>query len=190
MKHLVTISALALTLPAIGIAQAGDDARYDKDKSKQQTQQSRMQQQDRTHARNPEHMQQRQGESDQAHMQRMQQMGQRTSQNRLTRMEQSHIKLEDLEDTTIVNRQDEEVGTISDVILDQQGRVAAVVVTTGGVMGIGGETKALAWDDVKVRTKSDEDDEYKVVVNMSEQELENLPEFEAERRTGDKDRDR
>lgn len=167
MKHLVTLSALALTLPAIGIAQADDD-RYDKNKDKQQTQQSRMQQDNRSHAQNSGHMQD---------------MGQRTSQNRLTRLEHSHIKLDDLEDTTIVNRQDEEIGSISDVILDQQGRVAAVVVTTGGVMGIGGETKALAWDDVQISAKSDEDDEYKVVVSMSEDELGNLPDFEAERRT-------
>jgi len=146
MKHLVTFSALVLTLPVLGVAQAADNEQHGSDK---------------------------------------QQMGMShdsMSEDRLTRLGENHIKLADLEDTAVRNPQDEEIGTLSDIILDEQGRVAAVIVTTGEVMGIGGETKALSWDDLQVRRQYGEDGEYNVIVNMSQEELENLKEFEDERR--------
>ncbi len=160
MKHLVTLGALALTLPAIALAHSPEDDRLEGDR--QQTQQTRMHQQDAE-----------------------QQTGQLASENRLTHLAQDHIKLDDLKDTTIVNREDEEIGTVSDVIVDQQGQVAAVVASAGGVMGLGSKNKALSWDDIQVRVKNDDDDddEYEVVVDLSKQEFENLPEFEAERRS-------
>lgn len=157
MKHLLTISAIALTVPALAMAQAPAGDRQTE--GQQQTQQPRAEQ----------------GEQQRA--------GQRASQKRLTELDQDHIKLDDLSGTSIVSRDDEEVGTVSDIVVDRQGQVVALVVTAGGVMGVGGDTKALAWDDVEVRVKGDEDDEYEVVVNMSEDEFEDLPGFEAERRT-------
>ena len=178
MKNLLTLSALALSVPAIALAQAPEQRPGERDPMQQpptqpqdrQRSQPQSQQSDRQHS-------ERQKQTGQ------QQMGQKKDHKRLTRLEQGHIKLNDLEGTSVVNRQDEEIGSIADVVLDRDGRVAAVLITTGGVMGIGDETKALSWDDVQVRAKSDEDDEYEIVVNMSEDELSNLPDFEAERMT-------
>ena len=156
MKHLVTLSALALTLPAIGVAQAADE-RYGPDR---QERHSQMREQD--HNQN------------------------RMDEERLTRLGKDHIEFANLEGTAIRNPQDEEIGTVSDIVLDEQGRVAAIVVASGEMMGIGGETKALSWSDVQVRRQYGENGEYDIIVNMSQEELENLPDFEDERRTTDK----
>ncbi len=187
MKYLLTLSALALTVPAIGLAQAADEHRQDRERQQsgqtgpaQHTQQ-RQDRQDQKDQRS-QTAQQRQQQGQQGQQYRQEQMGRHTSENRLMKLGSDHIKIDDLTDTTVVNRQDEELGSVSDIILDQQGRVAAVVVDSGGLMGIGSKTRALSWDDVQVRAKQGEDDEYEIVVNMSEEEFENLPEFDSERR--------
>lgn len=171
MKYLVTLSALALTLPAIGIAQAADDERYGPDPqerhSQMQEQHSDMQEQ---------HSQMRQQAHDQNRM----------GEERLTQLGEDHIKFANLAGTAIRNPHDEEIGIVSDIVLDEKGRVAAIVVNTGEMMGIGGETKALSWNDMQVRRQYGENGEYNIIMNMSQEELENLPDFEDEPRTNDK----
>ncbi len=185
MKHILTIGALALSVPAIAMAQAPDVLRDDHDQLRTQQPQA---QQPEQHRQDQHRQDQQRPDAQRAQQQAGQKAGQKqaghhAAQKRITHLEQNHIKLNDLEGTSIVNRQDEEIGSVADVVLDREGRVAAVLVNSGGVMGIGGTTKALSWNDVDVRAKSDEDDEYKIVVNMNEAEFDNLPEFEAERRT-------
>jgi hypothetical protein len=182
MKYLLTLSALALTFPAVGIAQATDqDAQ---DKAQPQATQPRTPEQMRPRPGQSERgAQQRQEQHERAAQHREEQMGRRTSQNRLTQLEASHIRIDDLKDTVIVNRQDQDLGSVTDVIVDQQGRVAAVIVTSGGLMGVGGKSTALSWDDLQVSMKGDDEDGYDLVVNLSEQEFESLPEFVSERRT-------
>ncbi len=164
MKYLVTLSALALTLPAIGIAQAADDERYGPDR---QERHSQMQEQ---------HSQLREKDRNQNRM----------GEERLTRLGEGHIKFANLAGTAIRNPHDEEIGIVSDIVLDEKGRVAAIVVNTGEMMGIGGETKALSWNDMQVRRQYGENGEYNIIMNMSQEELENLPDFEDEPRTNDK----
>lgn len=48
--------------------------------------------------------------------------------------------------TRVVNRQDETLGSVSDVVLDvEQGSIAYVVMASGGFMGIGERLFALPW---------------------------------------------
>lgn len=47
---------------------------------------------------------------------------------------------------TVENRQGEGLGEISQLIIDQDGNVTHVVLSAGGVLGVGGEEYLVSWD--------------------------------------------
>jgi sporulation protein YlmC with PRC-barrel domain len=80
----------------------------------------------------------------------------------------------------LVDQQGNELGSIQDILIDRDGRVAAVLVDAGGVMGIGAETKALEWNRIEVQMREGGELD-RITTTMSEQELEQLPDFDADR---------
>lgn len=69
--------------------------------------------------------------------------------------------------------QDQDVGKISDVILDLDGKVSGVVVGVGGFLGMGQKDVGMPWDRVQDVNAQD-----KVVrVNVTEDELKDAPEY-------------
>jgi len=50
---------------------------------------------------------------------------------------------------TVYDRQNEKLGSVQDLVLDKDGRVAAVVVSVGSVAGIGGKNVAVRMSDIK-----------------------------------------
>lgn len=75
----------------------------------------------------------------------------------------------------IVNRStDESIGEVSDLVLDENGQVQAVIVSVGGVMGLGERDVAIAWDKLNRET---EGDEVKLSVDMTQESLEDAPKY-------------
>ncbi|MFL1467557.1 PRC-barrel domain-containing protein [Marinobacter sp. HN1S83] len=70
---------------------------------------------------------------------------------------------------------DEDVGAVSDLIIDQNGQVVAVVVGVGGFLGMGEKDVAIGWDDVTKLGASDEQD---LRIDLTREDLEGAPEFE------------
>ncbi len=70
---------------------------------------------------------------------------------------------------------DEDVGSVSDLIIDENGQVAAIVVGVGGFLGMGEKNVAIGWDEVK---RSGESDEQELRINMTREELRSAPKFE------------
>lgn len=67
----------------------------------------------------------------------------------------------------------EEIGKVTDLILDEDHKLVGVVVGVGGFLGIGQKDVGIAWDDVKQVSP-----ESKVVeVQMSKKDLQDAPEF-------------
>lgn len=51
---------------------------------------------------------------------------------------------------TVTNRRDNaEVGTVDELLIDQDGQIAALIVSIGGVMGVGEKDLAIAWDQIE-----------------------------------------
>jgi sporulation protein YlmC with PRC-barrel domain len=96
----------------------------------------------------------------------------------LTKLSAEHFKVDRLVGTDIKNRDGNDIGTVDDVVLDRNGRVAAIIVRTGGLMGVGASTVALSWDQVDVSRDQDDPEKYRLRVAMTQQQLENLPEFD------------
>lgn len=70
---------------------------------------------------------------------------------------------------------DEEVGAVSDLIIDQDGKVVAVVVSVGGFLGMGEKDVAIGWDEV---SRSGTSDERELRIDMTRDDLNSAPEFE------------
>ena len=70
---------------------------------------------------------------------------------------------------------DDSVGTVNDLVIDSEGKVVAVIIGTGGRLGIGERNVAVRWDRVNL---SFDDDEPSLSVDMDEDALENAPEYD------------
>lgn len=81
---------------------------------------------------------------------------------------------EQLMGTTLYSLEGQEVGSVEDVIIGEAGEVSSVVTEVGGFLGIGGRQVAIDVAEIS------EDPEGRLVVNLTEQQVSELPEFQAE----------
>ncbi|MDN6322874.1 MAG: PRC-barrel domain-containing protein [Halomonas sp.] len=78
---------------------------------------------------------------------------------------------------------DEDIGTITDLIIDEDGQINAVIVGVGGFLGMGEKNVAIKWDSLEL-TKDEDSEDYVISVNASEDALK-----AAERYSRDEDKD-
>jgi sporulation protein YlmC with PRC-barrel domain len=84
------------------------------------------------------------------------------------------INASKLAGVNVVNNANDTVGEISEVLLDDSGKVSGVVVDVGGFLGIGTHPVKLAWNQVKMVNK---DGKLQAVVNMDKNALKEMPEY-------------
>jgi sporulation protein YlmC with PRC-barrel domain len=77
---------------------------------------------------------------------------------------------------SVVNANNESIGTISDLVTDADGKVAAVLIRSGSFLGIGGKDVALRFEDIKF--SRDEDNTITVMANISADTLAAAPDYE------------
>jgi len=100
---------------------------------------------------------------------------QRAGEHFMSRKPAGALYAEDVIGTTVKHRQSgDDVGEIQDLIISDKGRVVAVVVTTGGFLGLGGQDVSLAWDRLN---HAIEDDESVFYVNINKETLKKAPEY-------------
>lgn len=73
--------------------------------------------------------------------------------------------------------EDEDIGTISDLVIDEDGQIQAVVMGIGGFLGMGEKDVAVEWDSLEL-TKDNDGDDYVIRVNASQDALEAAEEYE------------
>lgn len=78
--------------------------------------------------------------------------------------------------TKVKTTNDEEVGSVSDLIIDNNGQVMAIVVGVGGFLGMGEKNVAIGWDNV---TKSSSPDDKGLRINLNREGLMSAPEFKS-----------
>ena len=71
---------------------------------------------------------------------------------------------------------DEDIGTITDLVIDEDGQINAVVVGVGGFLGMGEKNVAIEWDSLEL-TKDEDGENYVITVNASEDALEAAEEY-------------
>lgn len=84
------------------------------------------------------------------------------------------IRLSKLMNATVRNNFDEELGTIEDVITDQNGKLDYVILSHGGILGIGEKLIPIPIQAVRPA-----DQEKTVMVNVAKNALDKAPSFDA-----------
>ncbi len=89
---------------------------------------------------------------------------------------QVQIKADDLVGKDIKNVSGDTVGDIESVIIDNDGKVAAVIVGVGGFLGMGEREVAIDWNDLSIRNNGDI-----IRTGMTKAELKSMPQYNYER---------
>lgn len=95
-----------------------------------------------------------------------------SSENFLTQQEESQFTAERLMDMSVVNEQGEEIAEINDLVVDQDGKVAGVILSIGGFLGLGEKEVGIPWKQVSLKPQ-----ERQVVINLNKEQLEQAPAF-------------
>lgn len=93
----------------------------------------------------------------------------------VTQQDESQVLATNYIGQTVVNGQDETVGKINDLVMDEQGLVTAAVIGVGGFLGIGEKNVGVPIDSIEVRRG--EGTEVQLVMQSTREELESAPEF-------------
>jgi sporulation protein YlmC with PRC-barrel domain len=64
------------------------------------------------------------------------------------------IRVTQMDGANVYDTNTQKIGDIKDIILDREGRVAAVVLDVGSTLGIGGKYVAVSMNDVHVRMEN------------------------------------
>ncbi|WP_243369332.1 PRC-barrel domain-containing protein [Microvirga solisilvae] len=72
-----------------------------------------------------------------------------SSSSSMTQMHAGQWRASKLEGLNVYNQNNEKIGDISEMLVDQSGKIQAVVVGVGGFLGIGERDVALPFDQVK-----------------------------------------
>jgi len=72
----------------------------------------------------------------------------------------------------------EQIGDINDLLVDENGDITAAIIGVGGFLGLGEHDVAIPYDQFQIT--QDQDGEARLVVSMTEEQLENAPEFQRE----------
>ncbi|WP_194757241.1 PRC-barrel domain-containing protein [Aliidiomarina indica] len=68
----------------------------------------------------------------------------------------------------------ESIGSVDDLIIDESGKIVAIIVSVGGFLGIGQKDVAISWDHV---TRSGVKNEQKLNANVTRENLKSAPKF-------------
>lgn len=66
--------------------------------------------------------------------------------------EQQELRANNLIGMTVQNPEGEEIGSISDLVIDNEGRTTAAVLSVGGFLGIGAKQVGVHWDKLEFDT--------------------------------------
>jgi sporulation protein YlmC with PRC-barrel domain len=84
----------------------------------------------------------------------------------------TQVRADQLIGMTVFNDKGEKVGTVHDIILGKDGKAAGVVLSVGGVLGIGAKSVGLTWKEVDVKP-----DQQAVQISYTKDQLEAAPDF-------------
>lgn len=93
-----------------------------------------------------------------------------------SRVMPGQVAFSQMNGATVYGPKNDSVGDINDVVLDRDGKVAAVVVKTGAFLGIGGKKVALAMHDVKF--DKDQNGKLHLTVDMTKDQLKSAQSYE------------
>jgi hypothetical protein len=77
---------------------------------------------------------------------------------------------------SVYNGQDEAIGDINDLVTDHGGKIVAVLIGSGGFLGLGEKDVALRFEDL--RLARDENDAVKIIADVNKETLAAAPDYQ------------
>jgi sporulation protein YlmC with PRC-barrel domain len=72
----------------------------------------------------------------------------------------------------VVDATGNKIGTVDNIVLDKSGKLTGLVLSAGEILGMGGKTVAISWQDVAAVENAEA-----ITVNLTEEQLAAAPEF-------------
>ena len=91
-------------------------------------------------------------------------------------VEVNELEASELEGANVYGLEDEEIGEIGELLLNEQGQIEQAVIDVGGFLGIGERNVAIPFDQLTILRG--EGDDIRVYVDSTEDRLEEMPEYE------------
>jgi sporulation protein YlmC with PRC-barrel domain len=89
---------------------------------------------------------------------------------------ETEVLAEDLVGSKVFGPDDKQVGTVEDLILDEQQKINGVVIGVGGFLGIGKKEVGLNWEQAKLVENADTGAKT-IMIGMTKEELEAAPDY-------------
>lgn len=96
----------------------------------------------------------------------------------LTMVETTNISADEFIGTTVYGANEENVGSVNDVIVSENDGIEAVVLDVGGFLGIGAKHVAVSTENLSFM--ADTDGNHYVYTPFTKEQLENQPEYDAQ----------
>jgi sporulation protein YlmC with PRC-barrel domain len=87
-----------------------------------------------------------------------------------TQLQPGQIRATQMDGATVYDAQNQKVGDIKDVVIDRDGKVAAVVLDVGAFLGVGGKYVAVSMNDLKI-TQDNNSNKPRFAVDMTKDQL-------------------
>lgn len=100
-----------------------------------------------------------------------------TEREGYTAVTAADVSVDDLIGNTVYDAEDTNIGTVDDVIVGDNGSVQDVIIDFGGFLGLGATQVALNFEEMTMLTN--EDDDLRVYVSATEEQLEAMPTYSA-----------
>ena len=81
-------------------------------------------------------------------------------------------KVSDLMGQKVVDQNGQELGSVDNMVVGDNGQVQYIILSRGGVLGVGGTLVPIPWDAANLRTQGDQ-----LVASISKQKLDSAPTF-------------
>src|SRR5258708_18474163 len=91
------------------------------------------------------------------------------------------IRATEMNGATVYDKENQKLGDIKDIILDRDGRVAAVILNVGATLGVGGKFVAIAMNDIKVTSDNNKP---RFTVTMTKDQLRAAQAYDLTEKTG------
>ncbi len=78
----------------------------------------------------------------------------------------------------VTDGQNHKLGSVNDMIVNQDGRIVYVILSHGGFLGIGDKLVPIPWNTLRANGAVDAD-KYALVIDMTKEQIEQAPNFES-----------
>lgn len=103
----------------------------------------------------------------------------------MTTMKPDQIRATDMDGSTVYDTKNQNIGDVKDILLDKDGRVAAVILDVGSFLGVGGKMVAVPMSDIKVsfekNNSNSSTNKPRFTINMTKEQLKSAQAFEFNR---------